>query len=495
MSDGGHFENLGLYELIRRRCRYIIVSDASADPNVKLEDFGNAVRRIREDFDADIEIDLGPLLPDKSGVSHQHVAVGTIRYDATGDDFDVGILVYFKPTLTGDEPVDLLNYRALNPSFPHETTGDQFYDEAEWESYRSLGFHSAFTAFSFLDGCEVETSERKGIPIARVFTQARDKWYPTPPDFGSTLITLNERCLALEKRLSTEAPLELIREIYPELERVEGQWPHATTAVAAAADMAQQNARCVHLVIEIMQLIEDVWLTADFDRNYNHPLMIGWINAFNRWTRTTIVRRWWPFLIPLYTPGMRKFAEEHFSVPKLFGGESPLQVRFHPVASNAELYRFGISPDNRPRSSSEVVKFWRLEVRIPETPAPEHGASDDSSWTAVGAMRFSYVQASGTVKWFDKDFEIRPGMWNTGLGCRFMLELVKGRLPDLCPLRMLQVTLNLNEGESHARRGTGHRRERNDLIFFYKSLGFKQLVERQNCILLGLTIPQVSDDI
>jgi hypothetical protein len=60
--------------------------------------------------------------------------------------------------------------------------------------------------------------------------------------------------------------------------------------------------------------------------------MIGWINAFNRWTRTTMVRRWWIFLISLFTPGMRKLAEAHFGVPGTFGGEPPLEVRFRQVS-------------------------------------------------------------------------------------------------------------------------------------------------------------------
>ena len=80
LSDGAHFENLSLYELVRRHCRYVIVSDCGADPEVTFDDFGNAVRRIREDFGVEIEIDLSPLMPDEKRISKQHVAVGTISY-------------------------------------------------------------------------------------------------------------------------------------------------------------------------------------------------------------------------------------------------------------------------------------------------------------------------------------------------------------------------------------------------------------------------------
>ena len=76
LSDGGHFENLALYELVRRHCRYIIVSDCGADPTVAFDDLGNALRRIREDFGVDVELDVAPLRPDRDGISRQHVAVG-----------------------------------------------------------------------------------------------------------------------------------------------------------------------------------------------------------------------------------------------------------------------------------------------------------------------------------------------------------------------------------------------------------------------------------
>ena len=67
LSDGAHFENLGLYELVRRHCRYVILSDCTADPEVAFDDLGNAFRRIREDFGVEIEIDIDPLRPGPDG--------------------------------------------------------------------------------------------------------------------------------------------------------------------------------------------------------------------------------------------------------------------------------------------------------------------------------------------------------------------------------------------------------------------------------------------
>ncbi len=152
LSDGGHLENLGLYPLIRRRCRFIIVCDASADPQRKLDDLANAVRMVRADFACEIEFAPGSLEAIRESVagsqtSRCHSARATIRYA----DGSVGTLIYLKSSLTGDEPADVLAYARENLAFPHQTTADQFFDEAQFESYRRLGYHIAGEVFAALD--------------------------------------------------------------------------------------------------------------------------------------------------------------------------------------------------------------------------------------------------------------------------------------------------------------------------------------------------------
>lgn len=145
LSDGGHFDNLGVYELIRRRCRCIVACDAGADPNFALDDLGSLIRKVRTDFGVRIELDTQPLCPEKSSHhSAAHVAVGAIRYDDVDGVAPCGgrgIFIYVRPTLTGDEPSDILNYVTGHSEFPHEPTIDQFYSESQFESYRMLGQH------------------------------------------------------------------------------------------------------------------------------------------------------------------------------------------------------------------------------------------------------------------------------------------------------------------------------------------------------------------
>ncbi len=171
LSDGGHFDNLGLYELIRRRCRYIVACDSGADPDFTYADLASVIRKARVDFGIPIQIETQKITPDKaSGFSGCHVAIGRIFYGdvdcpATKNpnspspaelesepssfrpECNEGLLIYLKPSLTGDEPQDVLNYRASNPLFPHQATTNQWFSESQFESYRALGWHIACTVF------------------------------------------------------------------------------------------------------------------------------------------------------------------------------------------------------------------------------------------------------------------------------------------------------------------------------------------------------------
>jgi hypothetical protein len=140
LSDGGHFENLALYEMVRRRCRYIVVLDGGCDANFVYEDLGNALRKIRIDFKIPIEFDLGSFeaLRQKT----VRFATANIGYDQVDPTGVPGRLIYLKPLIRGNESPDVLSYHDSNPAFPHQSTADQFFDESQTESYRALGDHT-----------------------------------------------------------------------------------------------------------------------------------------------------------------------------------------------------------------------------------------------------------------------------------------------------------------------------------------------------------------
>jgi hypothetical protein len=175
LSDGGHFDNLGLYELVLRRCAVIVVSDAGADHKCEYSDLGNAVRKIRVDLGISIDFDAkmpmsatGVPTPDASG---HHCAIGHIRYSDHDPGAPDGVLLYLKPFLSGDEPIDVQHYASENDSFPHQSTSDQFFDEAQFESYRRLGLHIVERICR--DGEPDGARRRDGIDLSQFIDRAK----------------------------------------------------------------------------------------------------------------------------------------------------------------------------------------------------------------------------------------------------------------------------------------------------------------------------------
>jgi hypothetical protein len=145
LSDGGHFENLALYEMVLRRVKTIIVVDADADAGCKLDDLGNAIRKIQIDLGIPIVFPNGIRMHAGVNSENRYCATAVIKYsyvdkcaDGHEDEID-GQLIYIKPQLNGSEPRDILAYEESHPTFPHETTVNQFFNESQFESYRHLG--------------------------------------------------------------------------------------------------------------------------------------------------------------------------------------------------------------------------------------------------------------------------------------------------------------------------------------------------------------------
>jgi hypothetical protein len=164
LSDGGHFENLGLYEAVLRRCRYVLAVDATADPQYEFTDLAGALRKIRIDLGIPIVFegrpgDLTRLHKHQSSKelaqqqanpiqerATKYCALARIRYSAIDSNAPDGWLVYIKPTICGSEPPDVIQYESRHTSFPHESAVNQFFGESQFESYRMLGRHQASTA-------------------------------------------------------------------------------------------------------------------------------------------------------------------------------------------------------------------------------------------------------------------------------------------------------------------------------------------------------------
>jgi hypothetical protein len=179
LSDGGHFENTAVYELLRRRTALIVCSDNGADPDYRFNDIQNLVRRARIDFGAEIEFfergDLDTLVKQlaeagvdgagyfgtmeefrRHGSRGDHCALAArVRYAADAAPTGLAreaLLIVIKPAVPQFVPLDVKLYADTKPQFPQQSTGDQFFDEAQWESYRKLGLEIGLRVFGAWDG-------------------------------------------------------------------------------------------------------------------------------------------------------------------------------------------------------------------------------------------------------------------------------------------------------------------------------------------------------
>jgi hypothetical protein len=170
LTDGGHIENLGLYELLRRRCRFIIAVDAEADPMMHFPSLIRLQRYARIDLGVRINLPWEPIQKTTLGLmsfaagardvtapepaAGPHVAIGTIDYGGG----ETGYLMYVKSSLTGDENDYVRDYSRRYSRFPHESTGDQFFSEEQFEVYRALGFHMMHGVLGCKDSIQVQVA-------------------------------------------------------------------------------------------------------------------------------------------------------------------------------------------------------------------------------------------------------------------------------------------------------------------------------------------------
>jgi len=155
LSDGGHFENLAVYELLRRHCKLIVACDADCDDQYQCQNLVDLMEKARTDLGAEIVIDFRQIRPADDGRESEHnFVVGDIFYNPQ-DPKDRGKFIYVKASMpirpktpTGSEtirqkenrlPDDVWQYYDKHITFPHQSTADQWFDELQFESYRALG--------------------------------------------------------------------------------------------------------------------------------------------------------------------------------------------------------------------------------------------------------------------------------------------------------------------------------------------------------------------
>jgi len=177
LTDGGHWENLGLVELLRRRCTHVLCFDASSDQAGGGLDIGRAIALARSELGAEIEMDPRPTIPSE-GFGEDVAVRGSIRYPDGGQQ---ARLVYAKAVLTERASWDLLAYRARDGRFPNHSTSQQMFTDEQFEAYRALGHAAGLRAIELLNIPDVLLQDRAPTPNGAGTV-------PPPPDTTAAVL-------------------------------------------------------------------------------------------------------------------------------------------------------------------------------------------------------------------------------------------------------------------------------------------------------------------
>ncbi|MGH7448922.1 MAG: hypothetical protein ACRELT_15225, partial [Longimicrobiales bacterium] len=359
------------------------------------------------------------------------------------------------PTITGSEPPDILQYRTRNPNFPNESTGDQFYDEAQWESYRRLGEYAADSAFAFLtksprrgqrsagavqevdlrtaltgnatsggslSGAHLSDAHRSDARqlVAHAFSQARFEWLPKPPDFERRMERFVERAAEIDLEIAGGLRQSVL------LHDADGDTPGHGELSAYLHDLVWlPHGRDLDAALLALRrallFIEESYFAWDLEHTHGQPLSLGVMNYIGRWSGSPLLHVWWPLLKSLHSPPFIRFMERTFG----FVGIQPAD----PDGSAADV----VTETREPDTAGYATFLWQL------TSQQQHAPSAAEGMTYVGyrlsmiylgrrvysvqAAMLRAVRSPGMLLWDASDFFVPPGLWGIGIGEDFLRRL------------------------------------------------------------------------
>jgi hypothetical protein len=369
LSDGGHFENLGLYELVRRRCRYVIVSDSGADPNYNFEDLGNAIRKCRIDLGIEIDIDVQQIarIGDQR-CNSAPCAIGKIRYSADR----VGTLLYIKSSRRMHAPSDVVQYARQHEAFPHESTSDQFFSESQFESYRRLGRFLA-------EEVVVAAIEDEGeVELPKLFQRLEQNWYASSAAVSQNFSALSTQIDTLFERLRESEELKFLHEqFYPEwrtlLEEPSGRPALHTDEMWELPAAENELRHGFYFCNSLIQLMENVYLDLNLESEHMHPDNSGWMNVFRHWTWSSMFRITWAISAATYGRRFREFCRRRLNlslgevaIERVYAG-SPDASGLRPALEDGRLNlveREQVALLLADRRDGDGCRIYRIDLRV-----------------------------------------------------------------------------------------------------------------------------------
>ena len=207
---------------------------------------------------------------------------------------ETGYLIYLKPSLTGDEPHDVLEYGTRVREFPHESTADQWFNESQFESYRKLGIHIAERTFA-----RYQYDDRRPFDPAWLFERLYKFWYPPSAVVGAHSTDHTQVYSTIMERVRLNPRLQFIDH---------------TLFDGLVQDGLEDPRDEFYVVNSLIQLMEDVYADLNLEESWRHPHVEGWMAVFRRWAVQDAFRRTWAISCSTYAERFRNFYDDRLAV-------------------------------------------------------------------------------------------------------------------------------------------------------------------------------------
>lgn len=436
LSDGGHFENLGLYELVRRRCRLILACDATQDGAYAFSDLGGAIRKCYTDLGIPIAMDVNPIRPHQDPArSLWHCAIGTIHYERADCHATPGTLIYLKASLTGDESTDLLSYHSQHPDFPHQSTADQWFDESQFESYRRLGHHTVKTVFQEavgkLRGTGATSDE---IDPESLLAELRQAWYPPRIETKEAFARHGRALDEIFERIRTDENLHFLDgEIYPEWESLTPDRPEPANKGPQwwLPGHEAELRSAFYLCNSVIQLMESIYLELNLEQDHDHPDNRGWMNLFRHWSWSAMFRATWAISACNYGARFQGFCERRLGIElgKLeVSHRLSLKEAGAPFLNVLEQHLLGALLTQNPALKEDALTVIPLQLVV-SPPIQE--------WLPLIAFTFGFtvLDRTGNILYF----RVRDHLRTMGLARLALKELIQSGVVRAIDLRDLSA--------------------------------------------------------
>jgi len=214
----------------------------------------------------------------------------------------LGYLVYLKASIVGSEPEDVLQYRVSHPTFPHQSTADQWFTESQFESYRRLGLHVAETTFKRAVG-DLKNLENNSEYRPQLFEELRDIWFLPAKAIQQNFTRHAQALDELVREMRADATLVKLHDFLipvenPKQPKIE----------------EDEEAKVFLFLSSVIQLMENIYIDLDLEANADHPHCAGWIQIFQAWAKTDIFQKAWHRYGWVYGRNFKRFCTRRFGL-------------------------------------------------------------------------------------------------------------------------------------------------------------------------------------